>query len=432
MDKSDPIKCDVLVIGRGLAGMTAAARAAELGLTTVQAGNSAGFFLHSGLIDLLGVYPLEQKQVLTDPEKGISQLTTDIPSHPYANQPYSTILDSLAFVGRLLEEAGLGYQNNLDQMNQSVLTAAGTFKPSFLIPRTMSGKGKSGFNGKSVLFVGFKGLKGFSAHQMADMVKPVCASATAVTIALPGITGGLTPIQAADRLDNRETVDAVIRSIKEAAPDPVDMIGFPAVCGMEQVSGTLAIMEESLGCPCFEIPGLPPSIPGIRLGKAFEKQLSKKDVKVLNNTRIRFESFQGDHFSMTAVNQNMETPILAKGVVLASGRFQGDGLFAKRGRITETIFDLPVCQPEQRNQWYDLDFFTPSGHAINRTGVETNSIFQPVDARGTPLYDRLFVAGSVLAHNDWMRLKSGSGVACVSAVFAVNQLNEVLKRGNHG
>ena len=37
-----------------------------------------------------------------------------------------------------------------------------------------------------------------------------------------------------------------------------------------------------------------------------------------------------------------------------------------------------------------------------------------------PAFKLLFVAGSILAHQDWMRMKCGSGLAIATAYGAVN------------
>ena len=51
-----PIKCDLCVIGTGLAGMAATLFAATRGLSVVQAGHTGEIIFASGLLDLLGVH----------------------------------------------------------------------------------------------------------------------------------------------------------------------------------------------------------------------------------------------------------------------------------------------------------------------------------------------------------------------------------------
>jgi glycerol-3-phosphate dehydrogenase subunit B len=423
------INCDVLVIGRGLAGMAAAARSASFGLKTVQAGSSAGFFLYSGLMDLLGVYPVEKQAVLPRPEPGFDQIRKEMPAHPYGGVSFSKVLESLSFVASFLKQARLMYQSD-ENRNSSVLTAAGTFKPSYLIPKTFAGGGIEKLQGQRVLFVDFKGMKGFSARQVANVLHRICPQASVLTIDVPGYPKDITPAALAAMFEKDDFLSMVIDLIKNHA-QLADRVGLPAVCGMNHSHDIIKTLTEKIGCPCFEIPGLLPSIPGIRLRNAFEDQLSEKSVIVLNNSTVSFKTHSADCFSMTARAQNMETRIRSRCVILASGRFQGKGLHASRGQVRETVFGLPVYQPGQRNQWYAHDFFHPHGHAINQAGVETNDQFQPIDESRAPLFDHLYAAGTILAHNDWMRLKSGAGVSCVSAITAVDCFYEALTGERH-
>jgi glycerol-3-phosphate dehydrogenase subunit B len=96
------------------------------------------------------------------------------------------------------------------------------------------------------------------------------------------------------------------------------------------------------------------------------------------------------------------------------------GLIAGQKKIRETLFDLPVFQPEDRSKWHRKDFFDPGGHEINRSGVEIDNAFRSLSASGKPVFDNLFAAGSILAHQDWMRQKCGAGVAISTGYAAVN------------
>jgi glycerol-3-phosphate dehydrogenase subunit B len=60
------------------------------------------------------------------------------------------------------------------------------------------------------------------------------------------------------------------------------------------------------------------------------------------------------------------------------------------------------------------------GHPINRAGIQVDENFRPLNRRGKPAYPNLFAAGAILAHQDWMREKSGAGIAISSAYAAVD------------
>ena len=133
---------------------------------------------------------------------------------------------------------------------------------------------------------------------------------------------------------------------------------------------------------------------------------------------------QGEGFVLQIGDTSPEILIKTRGIVLASGRFLGKGLSADRKKIRESIFNLPVHQPDKRSEWHCYEFLDPAGHPVNRAGLLTDDRFRPLDHSGKPAHDKLFAAGSILAHQDWMRQKCGSGLAIATAYAAVNAFLE--------
>jgi glycerol-3-phosphate dehydrogenase subunit B len=110
--------------------------------------------------------------------------------------------------------------------------------------------------------------------------------------------------------------------------------------------------------------------------------------------------------------------------LLATGRFLGKGLRADRKTIRETVFDLPIAQPGPRTDWHNPTFFQPQGHPINQCGLETDATMRPLDGSAKPIHPRLYAAGAILAHHDWMRMKCGAGLALATAFQAVAHIHE--------
>jgi glycerol-3-phosphate dehydrogenase subunit B len=102
-------------------------------------------------------------------------------------------------------------------------------------------------------------------------------------------------------------------------------------------------------------------------------------------------------------------------------------LYADRLRIKETVFDLPVHQPDNRAGWHRRDMLDPRGHPVNRAGLEIDDSFRPLNSSHRPAYRTLFAAGSILAHNDWKRLKCGAGLAVASAFGAVTSFVRICR-----
>ncbi len=430
------ISCDLLVVGSGFAGMAATARAAHLGLDVVRAGNPSQFYFASGAMEALGVYPLEQG-FLKGPSGGWDSLVKGIPDHPYAKSSWEKLVADFTFITDFLGKAGLTYVGGKDpEQNMLIPTALGTFKPVFRAPVTMA-KGATLMEegtGGQLLLVDFSGLKGFSAAQMASGLTDlepnrfslVCAGPHARNwqiqtrrVTLAGTQGGIDPLHLAFRFEDPEFLERVILELSEDAKN-ADLLGLPAVCGLDHCQSVMARLEEGLGIPVFEIPMMPPSIPGIRLKNAFEQALS--GLPYLGSARIcRPEGWDRDGgIYLTAHAPSLETRIRCRGVILATGSFPGGGLAGDRKKIHETVFDLPVFQPESRECWHEAEFFTPKGHGVHRAGILTDGAFSPVDDQGRRIHKQLYAAGAILAHNDWTRLKTGAGVACLSAITAVD------------
>ena len=56
---------------------------------------------------------------------------------------------------------------------------------------------------------------------------------------------------------------------------------MPAVLGRERAAEVHADLERRLGIPVFEIPGLPPSLPGLRLFDCLRRALSAAGGRLL-------------------------------------------------------------------------------------------------------------------------------------------------------
>jgi glycerol-3-phosphate dehydrogenase subunit B len=136
MTEIEPIKCDVCVIGSGLAGMAATLFAATRGLSVVQAGHTGEIIFASGLLDLIGVHPVSEKRIRSDPWAALDALKRDIPDHPYARLKNDDIMAAFDEILAFLEEAGLTYHRQMDR-NSNMLTALGTIKQTYCVPHTM-------------------------------------------------------------------------------------------------------------------------------------------------------------------------------------------------------------------------------------------------------------------------------------------------------
>ena len=136
MSESKTAKYDLGIIGTGLAGLAATLFAVNRGLSCVQVGQTGEINFSSGLLDLLGVHPVGEKNILSDPWAGIDALVRDNPEHPYARLPKQDIQTAFQEILTFLKEAGLPYNRRMNQ-NTGVLTSLGTLKPTYCVPHSM-------------------------------------------------------------------------------------------------------------------------------------------------------------------------------------------------------------------------------------------------------------------------------------------------------
>jgi glycerol-3-phosphate dehydrogenase subunit B len=327
-----------------------------------------------------------------------------------------------------LEGVGLTYHRQRDR-NSDVLTALGTIKQTYCVPHTMWNGVRALEEKPAGLIIDIRGLKGFSANQIVDSLQNGWADLRSARISFPG-SEHLSEVYAEHMANalllphNREKLAEVLRPLVQKSK----IVGLPAVLGLYRTHEVLSHLEELIGVPIFEIPTIPPSVPGLRLKEAFERGLRLKGVHYFSLKRaLQVRQPAGGHFETHIGLNDVEHIIHSRGILLASGRFIGGGLQADRKRIRETIFGLPVHQPDSRKDWHRRNFLDSRGHLINQAGLEIDGAFRPLDDSGAPAFETLFAAGSILAHNDWKRMKCGAGLAIATAFGAINSFIPLCK-----
>lgn len=410
--------CDLLVIGTGMAGMAAALFAANRGISTVQAGLPGEINFASGLLDLMAVHPVREGRVWDNPWECVQALTEDEPKHPYGRLKADEIRGAISEFTGFLASSDLPY-TGFKSRNVRILTSAGTIKTTFRVPLSMWKGVEALVDRRPCLIVDFQGMKGFSARQIAETRKADWPGLRSARIALPGFKGEAYPTAMARALESPEMKKSLADAVQPHLRGE-ETVGFPAFLGFEETAEVIGFLEKELGADVFEIPTMPPSLGGLRLQSEFEKGLPKLGVQALYQKQVRgVERLPNGDFRFEIGSTDTESVVRAKGAILATGRFFGKGLHADRTGIRETVFDLPVRQPESRTEWHHPDFLSPEGHPVNRAGLETDEWFRPLAQDGTPAYPNLFAAGSILGRQDWMRMKCGSGLAIATAFKAV-------------
>ena len=421
-DKANTKKADLIVIGSGLAGLAATCFAVGRGLKTIQVGATPGEMgFASGAFDLLGIHPVDQKKTWDDPWAGITALVNDCPEHPYARLGIEKIQKALKEFLAFLKTAGLTY-NGWPESNSIMATCAGTLKTTYRVPQSMW-QGVLGLKeNRPTLIVDFEGMKDFSARQMVAILGSQWSSLKAERLPFPYSFMGAdryNPLMA-EALESSKIRTALANAIRPVLIN-IELVGIPAILGLRQTEEIASDLEKQIGVPVFEIPTLPPSVPGLRLKEAMELELKNKGADLLPLRRVLAVNSNGSRcVSVISGNADFQETLDAKGFILASGRFIGGGLIAKRNGIVEPLLGLHVHQPKERKYWHRESFFDNRSHPINESGLLIDNQFRPFGKNGDIAFKNLFAAGSILAHQDWVRMKCGAGLAVATAWGAVD------------
>lgn len=412
------VETDLAVIGTGIAGFAAALFARDRGLEVAQFGHSGALAYTTGYLDLLGA---DHGRKVTDPWAGLAALRRAEPNHPFTRLTDADLRAALTGFVAQLNAGGLGYTAPGDA-NLTALLPYGVTKQTLSVPETMR-PGVEALAAKApALIVDFDGLQGFSAREFATNIAATWPGLTTARVAFPEMEGKqVFPEVMARALETRRTREDFAARLKPLLGD-ADHVGLPAILGVNRPDAVRADLEDRLGVTLFEIPTIPPGVPGIRLREMFERLLPARGVRLEPNLKVSTVAFDDAGVTLGLSGPLEDLEVRAKAAVLATGRFLSGGLGSTREGVFEKLIGLPLRQPAGRDGWFRKNYLDPNGHALNRAGVPVDERFRPVDSSGEPIQAQLFAAGAILAEQDWVRSRSGAGLAIGSAWGAVQAL----------
>jgi glycerol-3-phosphate dehydrogenase subunit B len=410
---------DTVVIGAGLAGLTAALRLADEGRRVVVVARGVGStHLAPATIDVLGY----DGQSVDRPAQALPAFADAHPGHPYARLSVDLIAASIEwFKSRL---PAFAYRGGLEE-NMLLATAVGVAKPSAVVPETMAG-GDLRVGGRFV-FVGLEGLKDFYPAYLAENLGQVSAvSARAVELSPPlGREADVGSLGFARRFEEPAFRDAVVRGLAERVEQD-ERVGLPAVLGLRNAGEVWRELESRLERPVFEVATLPPSVSGIRLYEAMTAALRHTGGRILlGSAVVGAETENGRVESVVTDAAARRTSHRAGSFVLASGGFAAGGVQVDSyGKIREAVFDLPlVGLPKTNGRPPFLPTYLDE-QPLDRVGVAVDDRLRPTDADGQTRYENLYAAGATLAGAVPWQEASGTGLSLASGYAAAKAILE--------
>ena len=345
---------DLLVIGEGLSGITAAAAAAGQGLRVMLVSTGPGtFVLGTAGVDLEG---------LATRDFGFGRYDID------------EIEEAITFFSELSASAGFVFQGGLRD-RRLVPTIMGTFQTVSMAPRSLWKGDPTGL--AKVVVAGIEAMSGFDAAFVADRLylhsrqMNLNTSYRSAVVRLPeDRRHALTAVEVADHVDRNPAYrDALVAALKGVVQD-AELLIIPGILGMKSGDADIRQFEEDIGCPVCELSTMPPSVPGLRLLRRFERRLIELGVEVCTGFSVQKLCLEnGQCTGIILDTPGRPRRISADAVVLACGRFSR--LLEDSG--TEDELPARVTEELQPMSW--------DGQVIARNLYECGSVLGESEPR---------------------------------------------------
>ena len=406
---------DVVVIGAGVAGLTAATRLAESGARVcVLAKGIGSTHLAPGTVDVLSYDP----ERVQEPALALPEFVARHPEHPYGLIGVERIAPALDWFKAKIE-AGLQpsyrYVGDLSR-NHLLATAVGAVRPSTLVPETFA-PGDMG-DRAPVCVVGVPVLRDFHASLCAANLQRAGIEARGIQLDVDVGRAEANSLGLARRFDDpafRAAFAARLVSLLRGE----ERVGLPAILGYRDPHGAWSELQERLGHPVFEIPTLPPSAPGMRVYNALYAGLRAAGGRIVLGAEVVAGEREGERVTGVRSHASGHDHLYRAGwFVLAAGGFTSGALtLGSDWRARETVLGLNLTGvPGPGEPRFDGDYFAEQ--PMSRAGVAVGS---SLVAEGT---ENVLVVGASLPGAEPWREGSGDGIALTSGHFAAEHVSE--------
>lgn len=427
------MKYDSLIIGAGLAGLTAAIRCVEAGLKTavISAGDSALTFA-SGAIDVLGYH--DDGRAVAQPFQALEQLEQ---SHPYSRVGRAGVEEALAFFCQQMSAAGLPMASR-GKDNYWRATALGSLRPAWLHP---PGLHPLAFDqpGQGIAQVAMVNIGSFRDFQPALAAaglgqQPALRHSRTVSINLSAqelglVEGNPFELRALDlaRLYHcQQRFQRLVQALEQAV-GAADLVVMPAVLETPQGYSRIPELCDRLGRTVMEVATLPPSLPGLRLARALQQRFTRLGGLLIEGDQVCRGYLEQGRVCHIETRQNPGLQLSCDHLVLATGRFFSRGLHSQRQQMREPIFGLDMQAPQERCQWSSDTFLDSRSQRFLTCGVCHDERLRP--SIGGQTLENVYCAGAILAGFNPVAEGSAGGVAIATGFHAAQQIIDAQRSG---
>jgi glycerol-3-phosphate dehydrogenase subunit B len=398
-------------------------RLAESGARVLVLAKGIGATHHSPCtIDVLGYAPERVER----PREALGLLVNERPDHPYAFVGAEGVAAAVDWFRACFADGPLrpyAYAGTVEE-NLLLPTAVGALRPSAVVPETMAAGDLRA--GGEVCVVGFRALKDFHPLLLADNLARVGG------VRARGLTLDLAPEARADvnalgfaRAFDDPTFRARVVAQLAHRLRADERVALPAVLGIADPHSAWAELQDGLGRAVFEVPTLPPSVPGMRVFATLRERLRRAGGRLILNVVVTGAQSAGKRITALRTRTGLREVVHgADWVVLATGGFSSGGLDLDSYWVArETALGLPLRGvPARGAERFRAGYF--DAHPMDRAGVAVDRDQRPVDPAGRCVFDNVLVAGATLAGAEPWREKSGDGLSVATGHRAAGLILE--------
>jgi glycerol-3-phosphate dehydrogenase subunit B len=401
---------DAVVIGAGSAGLTAAARLAQGGARVCVLAKGVGStHLAPATIDVLGYAP----ELVRQPLRAIKKLA---PDHPYTLLGADAVVEALQWFEQCVATGplpGYAYTGGLER-NVLLPTAVGALRPSALVPETAAGGDSERL--ERVCIVGTHALRDMHPSLCAANLRHAAIDARPVLLDLKLERADMSALGIARKFDD-PAWRAQFCAELVLALRAEEHVGLPAMLGLRDPHGVWSDVEHRLGRRVFEIPTLPPSVPGMRLFEILRSALRTAGGRLILGSEVVGADRDGGQITgVYARAAGRDVRYSADWIVLAAGGFTSGGIELDSHWVThERVLGLELDGvPAAGEPRFVASYFDEQ--PIARVGV---AVGPDLVASGT---DNVLVAGAALPGAVPWREGSGEGIALASGSRAAQHV----------
>ena len=405
------MRFDTIIIGGGLAGLTAGIELSRKGqkCLIVSSGQSALHFF-SGSLELCSLD--------ADPMKAMAGLDE---THPYSKIGLENVRTLASEVQPLFKEAGILLKGE-PELNHWRITPLGVLKRAWLTLdeyATVPSDGQMPW--KKVALLNVDGYLDFHTSYIAAGLADLGVECVVKGISMPEI----------ERLRKNPTemrstniaktltgslIGTLAARINEHAKD-VDAVLMPAIVGLSGYSDVVRL-KEMVSRPLHFLATLPPSAPGIRVQMMLKKHFQKLGGTYMLGDSVVGGVFEDGKLKSIKTTNHGETEFEADNFILASGSFFSKGLVSDIDGVREPVFGLDVDYAENRPDWYRRNLFEAQPYMS--FGVSTDASLR-VSKNGNTI-PNIYAAGSVLSGFHPMKQGCGAGVSILTSLYVADQV----------